>query len=71
MKLLAACEMDLLPPWDLVESMSRWAIPGNRLDAVPPLFFRALWKGCAAVGYEHRDSHLGTWVGDVVVPLAQ
>lgn len=54
--LLQACEMDVLPPPDLVASMPLWGIPQDRLSAIPPLFFRAAWKASVANQYEQRES---------------
>ena len=54
LRLLQACEMDVLPPPDLVASLQFWGIPNDRLDSVPPLFFRAAWKAAVANQYEPR-----------------
>ena len=50
--LLQACEMDVLPPPALVASLSHWGVPNDRLDRIPPLFFRAAWKAAIANQYE-------------------
>ena len=54
LRLLQACEMDVLPPPDLVSSLQFWGVPNDRLDRVPPLFFRAAWKAAVANQYEPR-----------------
>jgi hypothetical protein len=72
LRLLAACEMDVLPPPLLVRSLRQWHIPGERLASVPPLFLRAAWKACVAADYSGDGSaeHLKRFVDDEVVPLA-
>lgn len=50
--LLQACEMDVLPPPALVASLALWGIPNDRLDRIPPLYFRAAWKAAIANQYE-------------------
>lgn len=54
LRLLQACEMDVLPPPGLVASLPQWGVPNERLDSVPPLFFRAAWKAAVANQYEPR-----------------
>jgi hypothetical protein len=73
LRLLAACEMDVLPPPMLVRSLRQWRIPGERLAAVPPLFLRAAWKACVAADYAGDGSatQLKHFVDDEVTPLAQ
>ena len=56
LRLLQACEMDVLPPPELVASLQMWPLPNNRLDTIPPLFFRAAWKASVANQYEHIDA---------------
>lgn len=46
LRLLQACEMDVLPPVQLVRSIAAWKVPGVRLERIPPLFLRAAWKAC-------------------------
>ena len=53
LKLLQSCEMDVLPPPEMVASMAQWQVPENQLDAVSPLFLRAAWKSCAAAQYSN------------------
>ncbi len=45
-RILPTCEMDVLPPRELVASIRHWRIPGDLLDVVPPMFVRAAWKAC-------------------------
>ncbi len=73
LRLLAACEMDVLPPPALIRSLRQWRIPGERLADVPPLFLRAAWKACVAADYAGDDSctQLKRFVDDEVVPLAR
>ena len=56
LRLLQACEMDVLPPPDLVASLRFWDIPEARLAKVPPLFFRAAWKAAVANQYVPRSA---------------
>lgn len=56
LRLLQACEMDVLPPPVLVASLALWGIPNDRLDGVPPLFFRAAWKAAVANQYAPRNA---------------
>ncbi len=51
LRLLQACEMDVLPPPVLVASLPLWGLPDERLDQVPPLYFRAAWKAAVASQY--------------------
>lgn len=69
LRLLQSCEMDVLPPPELVESMSHWSVPDNRLDTVPPLFLRAAWKSCAAAQYS--DDGIDDFIEEQLIPLAQ
>jgi hypothetical protein len=73
LRLLAACEMDVLPPPLLVRSLRHWRIPGERLADVPPLFLRTAWKACVAADYIGDDSgtQLKRFIDDEVVPLAR
>ena len=52
LRLLQSCEMDVLPPPALVASLPFWDVPKERVDGVPPLFFRAAWKAAVANQYE-------------------
>jgi hypothetical protein len=67
--LLQSCEMDVLPPRALISSMGRWSIPRDRLDSVPPAFFRAAWKRCVAC--EYAGISLEAYIETDVVPLAK
>lgn len=40
-----ACEMDVLPPHELVASIGEWKLPGGQINAIPPLFLRAAVTG--------------------------
>ena len=68
LKLLQACEMDVLPPRALAESLRDWEIPNQLLPSIPPLFLRAAWK--AVVRAEYADDDLEDFVAREVVPLA-
>jgi hypothetical protein len=72
LKLIAACEMDIPPPPLLVRSFSRWQIPDAKLEAIPPLFLRAAWKGCVANDYADDEdcAHAAQYIDEKVVPLA-
>ncbi len=69
LKLLQACEMDVLPPWQLLATMRRWGIPDNVLSIVQPYFFRAAWK--ASVAAEYGEYGLDGFLEAELVPLAQ
>jgi hypothetical protein len=69
LKILQACETDVLPPPQLVQSMAQWHIPGDQLDVVPPLFLRLVWKACVAAQYQ-ADS-LEDFIEEELKPLAQ
>lgn len=73
LKLLAACEVDVLPPPVLVQSMPLWLLPGQGLDCVPAGFFRALWKACVAAQYgaPAHSKAVQQLVEDEIVPCAQ
>jgi len=68
LRLLQACEMDVLPPPELVASMTLWHLPKDRLSVIPPLFFRAAWKACVAAQYS--ETELDDFIGTRVVPVA-
>jgi hypothetical protein len=69
LKILQACEMDVLPPPELVASIRNWRIPGDLLDAVPPMFVRAAWK--ASVAAQYSEEGIEEFVVNTLVPLAQ
>lgn len=69
LKILQACEMDVLPPPQLVQSMAQWRIPGDQLDVVPPLFLRLAWKACVAAQYQAVG--LDVFIEEELNPLAQ
>lgn len=64
LRLLQACEMDVLPPIDLVASLSQWRLPDDLIEAIPPLFFRAAWK--AAVANQYQESSPNEFISEVV-----
>lgn len=69
LRLLQACETDVLPPTALLRSMARWQIPDRRLDLVPPAFFRGAWKMCI-VG-EYTGAQVDTLVETRIEPVCQ
>jgi hypothetical protein len=64
-----ACEMDVLPPHELVTSLDEWKLPGGQLNAIPPLFLRAAWK--ATVLAQYADANATDFIRNEVIPLAQ
>jgi hypothetical protein len=64
-----ACEMDVLPPHELVASIGEWKLPGGQLNAIPPLFLRAAWK--ATVLAQYTDANVTDFLRNEVIPLAQ
>ena len=69
LRLLQACEMDVLPPLELVGSIASWNLPHEGIDVIPPLFLRAAWKACIAAQYSEGDAK--PFVADQLTPLAQ
>jgi len=69
LKLLQACETDVLPPRQFLASMSSWSIPDNDLASVQPAFFRAAWKACVAA--EYGESGLDGFIDSELVPMVQ
>jgi len=69
LKILQACETDVLPPPELVRSIADWQLPGHRLDQLPPMFLRTAWQACVAVQY--RDECLQEFIETELNPLAQ
>lgn len=69
LRLLQACEMDVLPPLHLVRSIAAWGVPGERLERIPPLFLRAAWKAC--IDAEYRLGRLCSFVSEEVTPIAR
>ncbi len=69
LRLLQACEMDVLPPRLLVGSMHEWNLPSNALSDLPPLFFRAMWKAMVAAEYAGGEA-ASSLVRDEIKPLA-
>ena len=70
LRLLQACEMDVLPPTELLRSMARWETPDRRLDLIPPAFFRAAWKMCI-VGEYANQAQIETFVETRIVPVCR
>lgn len=66
---LQACEMDVLPPLELVSSIGAWKLPGGQLGAIPPAFLRAAWK--ATVLAEYDDVEAEDFILTDVIPVAQ
>ena len=71
LKLLASCEMDVLPPRPLVASMAAWAIPRRDIGVVPTNFFRTAWKACIAHEYRVPSVPLPDFLRESVVPVAR
>lgn len=67
--LLQACEMDVLPPHELVTSLGEWKLPGGQLNAIPPGFLRAAWKATVLAQYAEGDAE--DFIETDVIPLAQ
>jgi hypothetical protein len=68
LKILQACEMDILPPPELVQCIADFQIAGNRLDVIPPMFLRAAWKACVVAQYS--DDGMDEFIQGEVKPLA-
>lgn len=73
LKLLAACEMDVLPPPALLGSIWQWQLPRNDLALIPAALFRTLWKTCIAITYEHDSAAapLNAFIKDEIIPCMQ
>jgi PcfJ-like protein len=76
LRVLQACEMDVLPPYELVNSILSWRIPGGRLESIPPLFLRAAWKATVGAAYcsdkaNNVHARADRFVKNELVPLAQ
>jgi hypothetical protein len=69
LRLLQACEMDVLPPPALVRNIADWKLPGEQLDAISPLFLRAAWKAC--INAQYLDEDVSGFVEGELTPLAQ
>ena len=54
LRLLQACEMDVLPPPELTASIHAWLLPGGALASISPVYFRAVWKAAVATQYTGR-----------------
>lgn len=71
LRLLQACEMDVLPPLELARSVPAWGIPLGQIGDIPPLFLRAAWKATVAAPYNEANTTMSEFVAQEVVPLAQ
>jgi hypothetical protein len=69
LRLLQACEMDVLPPPEVVASISEWRIPSQKLEEIPPHFLRAVWKSAVAAQYEWLP--LAEFVRREVLPVSE
>lgn len=69
LQLLQACEMDVLPPAELVSSIADWPLPNQRLTEIPPLYLRAAWKG--AIAAQYQGCALEAFVRDEVLPVSE
>ncbi len=69
LRLLQACEMDVLPPPEVVASVADWSIPGQRLEEIPPHFLRAVWKSAVAAQYEEQS--LAEFIRREVIPVSE
>lgn len=67
--ILQSCEMDVLPPQELVSSLHDWKLPRRKLNTIPPLFLRAAWK--ATVLAQYSDVDATSFIRTEVIPLAQ
>jgi len=68
LRLLQACEMDVLPPPEMVASLARWQLPQRRLSVIPPIFFRTVWKACVAAQYS--ENGLDDFIESRLLPMA-
>jgi hypothetical protein len=66
---LQACEMDVLPPHELVTSIGEWKLPDCQLGAIPPAFLRAAWKATVMAEYDDVDAE--DFILTDVIPIAQ
>lgn len=69
LQLLQACEMDVLPPAELVASIAEWPLPNRKLTEIPPLYLRAAWKGAVAAQYQGQA--LEAFVREEVLPVSE
>lgn len=65
--LLAACEMDVPPPPELIGTLPEWGF--SRLANVPPLLLRAVWKACLVQQYEHPEANLRDYLHRHITPI--
>lgn len=68
--ILQGCEMDVLPPVDLVRSIPDWNLPGGQIAAIAPMFLRAAWKATVAASYDDAKGSPKEFVAKQVVPFA-
>ena len=72
LKLLAACEMDVLPPPELLASMAEWRLPDERIEVIPASFMRTLWKRCVQLQYvPKRQNVLAIELAESIIPTAR
>lgn len=69
LRVVQACEMDVLPPVELVASISDWGLGRDGLGTIPPLFLRAAWKATSQASYAGTD--VNAFIHTEVVPLAK
>lgn len=68
LRLLQSCEMDVLPPPQLVASIADWKIPGSSLTAIPHQYFRKAWKASISAIYSPRS--LIDFIETEVIPVS-
>lgn len=73
LRLLAACEMDVPPPFALIASINHWSTSKDSLDQINPSFLRAAWKACVLAGFDAPSDHgaVARFIESSVVPVAQ
>lgn len=69
LRLIQAGEMDVPPPWELVEALGLLRLPQPAIEKVPAYLFRALWKECAQRLYQRQP--LGDWLRTDAIPLIE
>lgn len=73
LRLLASCEMDVLPPPELLRSLAHWQLPDDEPACVPVGLFRVFWKACVAVAYKHpqQPNAVDRFVRAEITPCAR
>jgi hypothetical protein len=69
LRLVQAGEMDVPPPWQLVEALQQLRLPRPVCEHVPPYLFRALWKECAQRLYARKA--VRSWLQQEAIPLVE